>query len=305
VWPELDPRQVLVVPPCIDVLSAKNQPLDDRTRDAILQASGLIAGAPANGAAPSFWGSGGQLRRVHRQARMVEDAPMPAAARLVTQVSRWDRLKDPVGVLTGFAGLAASSADGHDLGDVHLVLAGPDVEGVDDDPEGAEVLAEVQRARSELPAAVRRRTHLASLPMADVEENGAIVNALQRRSDVVVQKSRAEGFGLTVAEAMFKGRAVVATRVGGIQDQIVHGESGLLLDDPEDLAALGRAVAALLADPSQAARLGAAAHERVCENYLPVHHFAREADLIERSLDHVRGVRASTATERDRRRGEP
>jgi trehalose synthase len=270
VWPELDPRQALVVPPCIDVLSAKNQPLDDRTRDAILQASGLIAGAPGNGAAPSFRSSDGQLRRV-----------------------------------TGFAGLAASSADGHDLGDVHLVLAGPDVEGVDDDPEGAEVLAEVQRARTGLPAAIRPRTHLASLPMADVEENGAIVNALQRRSDVVVQKSRAEGFGLTVAEAMFKGRAVVATRVGGIQDQIVHGESGLLLDDPDDMVAFGRAVAALLADPSQAARLGAAAHERVCENYLPVHHFAREADLIERSLDHVRGVRASTATERDRRRGEP
>ena len=68
--------------------------------------------------------------------------------------------------------------------------------------------------------------------MDDVDENAAMVNALQRRADVVVQKSIAEGFGLTVAEAMWKRRPVVGTRVGGIQDQIVDGESGLLIDDP-------------------------------------------------------------------------
>ena len=105
----------------------------------------------------------------------------------------------------------------------HLVLAGPAADSVTDDPEGSAVFAEVARAWHRLPGPIQRRVHLASLPMADVEENAAIVNALQRRATVVVQKSLAEGFGLTVAEAMWKERPVVASRIGGIQDQIVDG----------------------------------------------------------------------------------
>ena len=91
--------------------------------------------------------------------------------------------------------------------------------------------------------------HLASLPMDDPAENAIIVNALQRHATVVTQKSLAEGFGLTVAEAMWKARPVVASRIGGIQSQIVDGETGMLLDDPGDLAAFGEAVTGLLADP--------------------------------------------------------
>jgi len=91
--------------------------------------------------------------------------------------------------------------------------------------------------REQLPPAVRARIHLATLPMEDPEENAMMVNALQRHGRVIVQKSLAEGFGLTVAEAMWKGRPVVASRIGGIQEQIVHGVSGILLDDPRDLAA--------------------------------------------------------------------
>ena len=86
-----------------------------------------------------------------------------------------------------------------------------------------------------------------------------IVNALQRTAAVVVQKSIAEGFGLTVAEAMWKGRPVVATAVGGIQDQIVDGENGVLLRDPRDLDAYGDAVRGLLEEPERAARMGEAA----------------------------------------------
>ena len=147
-------------------------------------------------------------------------------------MSRWDRLKDPVGLLACFAEHVADAAS-------HLVIAGPDVEAVDDDPEGAEVLDEVRAALGEMPDAVRGRVHLVSLPMDDIDENAAMVNALQRRADIIVQKSIAEGFGLTVAEAMWKQKPVVAGRVGGIQDQIVDGESGLLVDDPRDLAAVG------------------------------------------------------------------
>ena len=132
-------------------------------------------------------------------------------------------------MLGAFAGHVASH------GAAHLLLVGPSTAAVADDPEGAQVLDAVRAAWHDLPAAIRRRVHLCSLPMDDVEENAAIVNALQRHADVVVQKSLAEGFGLTVAEAMWKQRPVVASRIGGIRDQIEDGRSGVLLSDPRDL----------------------------------------------------------------------
>jgi trehalose synthase len=143
---------------------------------------------------------------------------------------------------------------------------------VADDPEGAEVLNESVEAWRELPHATRSRIHLACIPMLDIEENAAIVNALQRHATVVVQKSLEEGFGLTVAEAMWKARPVVASRVGGIQDQITHGETGLLLDDPRDLKGFGEALVQLLEDHELAGRLGSQARERVRHHFLANRH---------------------------------
>jgi trehalose synthase len=104
--------------------------------------------------------------------------------------------------------------------------------------------------------------------MDDDEENAAMVNALQRRADVVVQKSLAEGFGLTVAEAMWKSRPVVASRIGGIQDQVEDGVSGILLDDPTDRRAFAAAVCALLNDGERARSMGHQAHLRVKRDFL-------------------------------------
>jgi trehalose synthase len=151
---------------------------------------------------------------------------------------------------------------------------------VSDDPEGAVTFAEVVAAWRALPEGGRARIHLVSLPMVDVEENATIVNALQRHAAVVVQKSLREGFGLTVTEAMWKGRPVVASQIGGIQDQIVDGEHGLLLPNPTDLAAFGALVRRLLAEPSLARRLGEQARERVRERYLGVRHLIQYADLL-------------------------
>jgi trehalose synthase len=139
---------------------------------------------------------------------------------------------------------------------------------VADDPEGAQVRLAAIATWEGLPAEPRSRIHLASLPMEDPEENAIMVNALQRHARVVVQKSLAEGFGLTVAEAMWKSRPVVASRIGGIQDQIVDGETGVLLDDPLDLAAYGAAVTGLLNDPERAQRMGERARERVREKFI-------------------------------------
>ena len=150
-----------------------------------------------------------------------------------------------MGVLEGFARHVPEALA------AHLVLAGPAAASVSHDPEAEQVLQQVRRAGAALPRAARDRVHLAYLPMADLEENAAMVNALQRRADVIVQKSLAEGFGLTVAEAMWKARPVLASRVGGIQDQIRHGHSGLLLEDPSDLVGFDRAVQALLTAPGR------------------------------------------------------
>jgi trehalose synthase len=173
---------------------------------------------------------------------------------MVLQVSRWDRIKDPVGVLLGFAQLVDGGA-----GDAELVLAGPNVHAVPDDPEAPDVFIEVSQAWRDLPHGVRRRVHLACLPMADAEENGVLVNALQRRATVVTQKSLGDGFGWTVAEAMWKGRPVVASAIGGIPDQIEDQRNGLLVDDPEDVGAFSEALSRILREPELGAKLGSEA----------------------------------------------
>src|ERR1019366_2881165 len=101
--------------------------------------------------------------------------------------------------------------------EAHLALVGPAVTAVSDDPEGATVLLDVFDLCHRLPQSLRSHVHLLSIPMDDVDVNAITVNAIQRQATVVVQKSLAEGFGLTVAEAMWKSRPVVGARVGGIQ----------------------------------------------------------------------------------------
>ena len=164
--------------------------------------------------------------------------------------------------------------------DTHLVLAGPATAGVSDDPEGAEVLAECRERWRALEPELRARVHLVSVPMEDVDANALIVNALQRHAYVVVQKSLVEGFGLTVTEAMWKGRPVIASRVGGIRSQIVHERDGLLLDDPADTGALAEALDRVLGDPDLAARLGANARARVLADFLGGRHLGQYVDLF-------------------------
>lgn len=154
-----------------------------------------------------------------------------------------------------------------------LVVAGPAVDAVADDPEAAGVLAETRSVWRHLPSADRARVQLASLPMTNLDENALIVNALQRQASVIVKKSLQEGFGLGITEGMWKARPVVATRVGGQADQIVDGETGILLDDPADLEGFGVAVERLLRDTERGAALGRRGRERVRERYLADRHF--------------------------------
>jgi trehalose synthase len=273
-WEGLEEEKLWLVPPSIDAFSPKNQDLDAKAVRAIVARTGL---AKNDGTAPVFTRQDGSRARVDRAAELDQEGPVPGDSPLIVQVSRWDQLKDPIGVLRCFAAHCRHV-------EAHLLLAGPSVAEVADDPEGDGVLAEVRAEWKRLPTDVRERVHLACLPMDDIEENAAMVNAIQRRADVVLQKSLAEGFGLTVAEAMWKARPVVASRIGGIQDQIVDGESGLLVDDPADLAATAAAIDSLLDDPDRAAAIGSAARERVRQSFLGTRHLVQYMGLIQEML---------------------
>ncbi len=264
VWEGLDRSKVRIIAPTIDPFSAKNRELGHAEVAEILAAAGIQR---------SEEGKSSSSNAVKRQAVLTGHELAPDA-RVVLQVSRWDELKDPVGVLESFAAHVAPRTD------ASLVLAGPAAQSVRDDPEQPEVLAEVLTRLGALDPEVRARVQVAQLPMEDVEENAFIVNALQRRADVVVQKSLAEGFGLTVSEAMWKARPIVASRVGGIEDQIEDGKSGILVDDPKDLEAFGDAVTHLLIDETQATKLAANARRRAISHYLAPRHLVEQADLI-------------------------
>ncbi len=269
-------ERVRIIPPSIDPFSAKNEDMDSADVDAVLRCAGLVDVQDGHAGSCEFRRRDGGTGEVREYDDLIRGGQVvPGDARLVLQVSRWDRLKDMAGVLRAFADHLEDLPD-----DVHLMLCGPDVSGVTDDPEGAEVLEECAAIWEEQPEAARARMHLCTLPMDDIDENAHIVNALQRHATVVVQKSLVEGFGLTVTEPMWKGRAVIASKVGGIQDQIRHGECGLLLDDPCDLDGFARLLVALLADEDRCRQLGEAARERVRERYLGDLALIRYAELV-------------------------
>jgi trehalose synthase len=273
--PWIPAEQAWIIPPSIDPFSAKNQQLDAATVQAILATIGVLDGeAQAPGRFTRRDGTTGEVTRAGLVTGEVRPGP---ADPVVVQVSRWDRLKDMSGVMRGFAEYVVPSGAGY------LMLVGPMMSGVTDDPEGALVLAECVAQWRGLPAAARARVLLVTLPLDDVEENAAMVNAIQRHATVIVQKSLAEGFGLTVAEGMWKGRPVVGSAVGGILDQIAGG-TGVLLSDPADLATFGSQVRRLLDSPDDARLMGAAGWAHIRENYVGDRHLILWAQLIDATI---------------------
>jgi len=177
---------------------------------------------------------------------------------ILTQISRFDRLKDPLGVIRAYRIVRRYF-------DCQLVLAGGSAS---DDPEGAQVLKEVHRAAEGDPD-----IKVLELPVwAPLE-----VNALQRASSIVIQKSLREGFGLTVSEALWKKKPVVASAVGGIPTQIIHKHTGLLAHSVEGTA---YQIRFLLSHPEIAARLGERGHEHVKENFLITQNLRRYLTLF-------------------------
>ena len=277
-----------ILTPGIDPASTKNLPMSEDAARAILQHLGLAAGDSV--ATPTYECTDGSIATLAARPTVLDSEGAPDWSRepVVVSLARWDRIKDPLGILDGFLERVLAASD------AHLLLAGPDTNQVADDPEAASVLAEVRERWRRLPAAVRARIHLASLPLTSPEENDAMVNAIQRQAAVVVKKSLQEGFGLGVAEAMWKARPVVASAVGGHLDQVQHLHSGLLVEDPADVGAFGDAIVELLREPPLAARLGQTARERVRALFLNDRHFMRWVEVLGAALERHA---AATSTE--------
>ena len=172
---------------------------------------------------------------------------------ILTQISRFDRLKDPLGVIRAYRLVKKYE-------DCQLVLAGGSAT---DDPEGAAVLAEVEAAAASDPD-----VHILNLPPWSHVE----INALQRGSTIVIQKSLREGFGLTVSEALWKKKPVVASAVGGIPSQVIHKLTGMLVHSPEGTA---YQIRFLLANPAFAKVLGENGHQHVKEHFLVTQNLKR------------------------------
>ncbi|MDD3087457.1 MAG: glycosyltransferase [Candidatus Omnitrophica bacterium] len=225
------PIRQFLISPSIDPLSDKNKELPQELVDSVL-----------------------------RKYEIKKDKP------IITQISRFDRLKDPVGVIQAYLQVKKYI-------DCQLILAGGSAS---DDPEGMQVLAEVkEKSRQD------KDIHILLLPQNDIE-----VNALQRGSDVIIQKSIREGFGLTVSEALWKSKPVVASNVGGIPLQIKHKYSGLLCHSIDGAAF---AIKQLLNSPAYARKLGENGRENIRNNFLLTRHL-KEYMLLFLSLYHPEDV---------------
>jgi trehalose synthase len=213
---------------------------------------------------------------------------------IISQVSRWDRLKGFKPLLDAFVTLKRlrprnsdefSDRHRHRLGILRLVLAGPDPEAVADDPEGQEVLAELIDAYRALPGSLQDDIALISLPMASRRDNALMVNALQRCSTVIVQNSLREGFGLTVTEGMWKALGMIGSRACGIRQQIRNGIEGRLIDDPEDSDEIAETLNEMLEDVPARNRMSQNARRRVHEDFLIFTQVRRWLEVLAEQVD--------------------
>jgi len=223
------PHPMYIIPPSIDPLSEKNMDLAPDDLNNLYDEFGLDARRP-----------------------------------IITQVSRFDRFKDPIGVIHAYRLAKAFTP-------LQLILAGG---GATDDPEGELVLSEVKAAAEDDPD-----IHILLLPAVAHK----VINGLQRISDIVVQKSLKEGFGLTVTEAMWKGKPVIGGNVGGIRLQVINHHTGFLVDTPEGAAFRIRY---LLKRKEKRLEMGEKARDFVLENFLITRHLREYMTLMVGMKDH-------------------
>lgn len=279
--PEYIPERLagrsIVIYPGIDPLSPKNRELSVRQtvetmcRGGLIACPGPIVGEPYAGQARRLLPGG-----VWAPVTAGDDIGLLTRP-IVTQVSRWDRLKGWLPLLEAYLELKRNLPEADSLHPTHrrhlelmrLVLAGPDPSAIQDDPEAREVLDELSGVYGALPPGTQSEVAILLLPLHSVEENALMVNALQRVSTIVAQNSLREGFGLTIAEAMWKRVPILSnSRACGPRQQVRDGLDGRLVADPEDRAELGRALTDMLSDPARLERWGHSAQRRAHDHLL-------------------------------------
>jgi trehalose synthase len=265
--------------PAIDPLSMKNRELHLHSIVGILANAALAVG-PGPVVQPPFPYVAQRLQADGNWSPAVLPADLGVLIRpIVTQISRWDRLKGWLPLMEGFVQLkdrlysssyrTRPALQRRRLSQVRLVLAGPDPVSISDDPEGLEVIEELRAAYVALDDEFKHDIALIALPMQNPDENALMVNALQRASTVVVQNSLREGFGLTVTEAMWKRIPVLSnTRAVGPRQQITHACDGWLIEDPEDRGQIADALDYLLNEAADRAALARTAQRRAHDQFM-------------------------------------
>jgi trehalose synthase len=268
--------KAVVIHPSIDPLSHKNRDLSLHKLVGVLSNADLVEpNWPL--VTPPFEQ---RARRVQAdgtlQAATLPDDIGLLARPIVTQVSRWDRLKGFAPLLDAFVRLKTGPHAGvqdarhaRRLEVARLVLAGADPDSIADDPEGQAVFNELKARYVRLPAALQRDIAIVALPTESRKRNALMVNALQRASDIVVQNSLREGFGLTVAEAMWKRTPVLGSASAcGIRLQVRDRTDGRLVQDPEDATELAATLVEMLEKPPCLEEYGRNAQYRVHDQFL-------------------------------------
>jgi len=266
-----------VIHPALDPLSHKNRELHPHKLAGILCNSGLAepespvltAPFPANAQRLQRDGTFGPANQPDEIGLLYRP--------IITQVSRWDRLKGFRPLMEGFARSkrcpTASPNSAHVRHNrrreiVRLVLAGPDPRSIQDDPEAQEMLADLCDFYRSLPPECQRDIVVLTLPMESRKHNALMVNALQRCSTVVVQNSLREGFGLTATEAMWKAVPVLGSSACGLRQQIRDGVDGRLVNDPDDPTEIAGVLDEMLQHPQTLERWGRNAQLRVHNEFL-------------------------------------
>ncbi len=277
--------------PAIDPLSQKNRELHIHSVVGIMANAALAVG-PGPVVQPPFPHIAQRLQADGLWAPAVLPADIGLLIRpIITQISRWDRLKGWLPLMQGFVQLKERFFSMHNdrpaierrrLNQVRLVMAGPDPASIQDDPEGLEVIEELREAYVALDDEMKHDIAMIALPMHNANENALMVNALQRSSTVIVQNSLREGFGLTVTEAMWKRIPVLSnTRAVGPRQQITHACDGWLVDDPEDAGQIADALDFLLNDREERAALARTAQRRAHQQFMIFSQLEDWLDLLE------------------------
>ena len=268
-------KKTTIITPAIDPLSHKNRTLHSDKSISILLQSGIM-----DGREPLLYGF-----YEHQARRVMPDGTFNTVNHhsnldliyrpIVTEISRWDRLKGFKELMEAFILMKEENKDAPDKSGVsykrieatRLILGGPDPKFVSDDPEGKEVLNELIEQYRSIDPELQKDIAILLLPLDDPKENALIVNALQRFSNVIVQNSIQEGFGLTATEAMWKQRPVLVSGAAGLRFQVQHGINGKINDDPTDIPRLAEMLKTMLDNPKERDKWGFNGQVRVIQNF--------------------------------------